>query len=177
MPLTGDWKGALKKLEDLPNEIRRRAQLAVLRAVVYYVSKVREGLLTQAPGGKAFQPLHPFTLAQRPGGGEGGKRLIDHADLLGAIAYSLAPDGLSGRVGVQRKVVNGKDLVNIARVQSTGAVIAVTQRMRAYLHGEGLHLKASTTHIIIPPSPFLEPVLVAERDAVTHIMQDALRGK
>ena len=55
----------------------------------------------------------------------------------------------------------GKE-VNIAAVHEFGCTIKVTPKMRAYLHRQGLHLKASTQYINIPPRPFLRPVLQSD---------------
>lgn len=43
----------------------------------------------------------------------------------------------------------------IATVQEFGCKIDVTPKMRAYLHSQGLHLKASTTQINIPERSFI----------------------
>lgn len=43
----------------------------------------------------------------------------------------------------------------IASVQEFGCKIDVTPKMRAYLHSQGLHLKASTTQINIPERSFI----------------------
>lgn len=43
----------------------------------------------------------------------------------------------------------------LARIHEYGCKITVTPKMRAYLHRQGLHLKASTTVITIPERSFL----------------------
>lgn len=43
----------------------------------------------------------------------------------------------------------------LAGIHEHGCKIPVTPKMRAYLHSIGLHLKASTTEITIPPRPFI----------------------
>lgn len=43
----------------------------------------------------------------------------------------------------------------LAGIHEWGLNIKVTPAMRAYLHGQGLHLKDSTTHIHIPERAFL----------------------
>lgn len=44
----------------------------------------------------------------------------------------------------------------LAGIHEYGCTIPVTEKMRAYLHGQGLHLKESTTHIRIPERSFCE---------------------
>lgn len=43
----------------------------------------------------------------------------------------------------------------LAGIHEYGCRIKVTDKMRAYLHRQGLHLKASTEHITIPERAFL----------------------
>lgn len=43
----------------------------------------------------------------------------------------------------------------LASIHEYGCKIEVTDKMRAYLHSTGLHLKATTTHITIPERAFL----------------------
>ena len=43
----------------------------------------------------------------------------------------------------------------LAGIHEYGCKIEVTDKMRAYLHGQGLHLKASTQYITIPERAFL----------------------
>lgn len=48
------------------------------------------------------------------------------------------------------------DIAGIGAVQEFGATINVTEKMRAYLHYTGLHLKPETTQITIPARSFLQ---------------------
>lgn len=43
----------------------------------------------------------------------------------------------------------------LAGIHEYGCKIEVTEKMRAYLHGQGLHLKADTKYITIPERAFL----------------------
>ena len=49
----------------------------------------------------------------------------------------------------------GSELEMIATVHEFGARIKVTDKMRGYLASQGLHLRAETTHIVIPERSFL----------------------
>lgn len=46
-------------------------------------------------------------------------------------------------------------VVAVAGIHEYGCTIPVTPKMRAFLHGQGLHIKDSTTHIKIPERSFL----------------------
>lgn len=51
--------------------------------------------------------------------------------------------------------IAGSEQEMIARVHEFGARILVTDKMRGYLASQGMHLKATTTHIVIPERSFL----------------------
>lgn len=60
-------------------------------------------------------------------------------------------DGKKVNVGV----LDNAEQAYIASIQEYGCTIRVTDKMRAYLARTGLHLKKSTTHIVIPERAFL----------------------
>ena len=47
------------------------------------------------------------------------------------------------------------EMAKIAKVHEFGCRIRVTPKMRNYLHGQGLHLRASTDYIVIPERSFI----------------------
>lgn len=51
---------------------------------------------------------------------------------------------------------DGTPVAKIAAVQNYGAQINVSEKMRAFLHYMGLHLKKTTGEIVIPPRPFMD---------------------
>lgn len=58
--------------------------------------------------------------------------------------------------------VKGTDLsfADLGAVHEFGVIINVTDKMRAYLHSQGIHLKADTTQIVIPARSFLRMPLL-----------------
>lgn len=62
----------------------------------------------------------------------------------------------------------------LAGIHEYGCKIAVTPKMRAYLHRQGLHLKDSTTHITIPERSFLRTGHDVHADKVLKIASLAL---
>lgn len=60
-------------------------------------------------------------------------------------------DGKKVSVGV----LGGGEQSWLAGIHEYGCIIPVTDKMRAYLHRTGLHLKATTTQIVIPERAFL----------------------
>ena len=61
----------------------------------------------------------------------------------------------------------------LAHIHEFGCVIQVTPKMRAYLHHTGLHLKESTTVIVIPERSFLRGGYDEKKDEVMK-QQDML---
>jgi hypothetical protein len=71
---TGAWSAARKILESGAKRIREAESRAVLQEAQFFRTKIVEGLRSGAPGGEAFQPLAPTTLAIRKlRGGKGTK--------------------------------------------------------------------------------------------------------
>ena len=164
--LTGDWS----KINSIFNPSKLRASMRQCAARVgnYGASEIKKGIVSGAPAGKPFKPLSTLTTSRKGS----SKPLIDKGDLVGSITYQVLSDSDSVFIGVKK----GKE-ANIAAVHEFGCTIAVTPKMRAYLHHKGIHLKAETTHIHIPARPFLMPVLLSPnfQNRVGEIYIEALR--
>lgn len=147
--LAGDWN----RLDEILNPARLAEGIrqAVVRVGNYGASEVKKGIVSGSPGGQTFAPLSPITIARKGS----SKPLINHGDLVGSITYQVI-DSENVFIGVKK----GKE-INIAAVHEYGCTIKVTPKMRAYLHYQGVHLKASTQMIYIPARPFLRPVLTS----------------
>lgn len=74
----------------------------------------------------------------------------------------------------------GSEQEMIAAVHEYGARIRVTEKMRGYLASQGLFLKASTTHIIIPERSFLragsERALADVQRKADQLIGDVIAG-
>lgn len=169
---TGAWSAARKILESGAKRIREAESKAVLQEAQFFRTKILEGLRSGAPGGEAFQPLAPTTLAIRKlRGGKGTKPLIRHGDLRNSITVVKEGDGVF--VGVLRstKSSGGGSLVNVAAIHEFGSrpiVLKITPKVRALLHAafrkagldapSGQRPSTGVAVIRIPPRPFLRPV-------------------
>ena len=169
---TGDWTAARRILASAPKRLREAQDKAVLQEAQFFRTKIVEGLRSGAPGGQAFQPLAPTTLAiRRLRGGKGTKPLIHHGDLRNSIAVVREGNGVF--VGVLRsaKSSGGASLVNIAAVHEFGSrpiVVKITPKVRRFLHAAfrkaGLDEKSGdrpstgVAVIRLPARPFLRPV-------------------
>ncbi len=169
---TGDWTAARRILASAPQRIREAQDKAVLQEAQFFRTKIVEGLRSGAPGGQAFQPLAPTTLAiRRLRGGNGTKPLIYRGDLRNSIAVVKEADGVF--VGVLRsaKGSGGGSIVNIAAIHEFGSrpiVLKITPKVRALLHvafrkagldaPSGGRPSTGVAVIRVPARPFLQPV-------------------
>lgn len=168
----GDWGRAADILKRANANVQQAVRRAVLQEAHYARAKIVEGFREQAPGGKRWAPLSPFTLAARVARGfRGTKALIDRGDLRNSITVLERPEGAF--VGVLRQATgaDGKSLYNVAVIHEQGAgpiIIPVSPQMRRYLHWKfragGMSDPPTYGNpvevivVIIPPRPFIGPV-------------------
>jgi hypothetical protein len=168
----GPWAKVGRLLVTAPRRLQAAFDKALLQEAHFLRTKIVEGIREQAPGGRAFAPLAPTTLAIRQFRGfHGTKALLVQADLRNSI--TVVRDGDRVLVGVLRSARNraGKSLVDIAALQEYGSrpiVVHLTPRARAFLHAAFRHagLDGPTSGqpgtgiavIQIPARPFLAPV-------------------
>lgn len=143
--LFGRWNFATLALVGAAGRIKRASDRAVMQEAQYLRKKIVQGMRTQAPGGVAFKPLEPQTIARRKRDGfTGSKALIRTGDMRNAIKVSKV--GAQGVfVGILRSARGGggESLVNLAAIHEFGAPRAK-----------------------IPARPFMQPVFEAERATI-----------
>jgi len=158
MPLIGNWNKIIKKMTSLSKTISKTAVATNLVIAQQIQSDIKTGIQESSPGGQDLAANHPFTVALKGS----SKPLIDKGDLIGNVTISpkLWVTFVGILRGTQKKGSSGKkvDLVNIAYMQENGYQIKVTDKMRGFLAFHGLYLKETTTHLIVPPRPFIKPV-------------------
>lgn len=139
----GPWAKVGRLLATAPRRMQAVFDKALWQEGQFLRTKIVEGIREQAPGGRAFTPLAPTTLAIRQFRGfRGSKALIVQADLRNSI--TVVRDGDRVLVGVLRTARNraGKSLVDIAALQEYGSrpiVVHLTPRARAFLHAAFRH--------------------------------------
>ena len=169
----GDWKALEEFFKEAPKRFQEAMDKAVLQEAQFFRTKIVEGIREQAPGGQAFKPLSPATLAVRKFlGFKGEKALLVRGDLRNSI--SVVREGSKVFVGVLRtaKTKAGQPLVNVAEVHEYGSrpiVIRLTPKARRFLHAAfrkaGLERPAGGKPSIgiaviqVPARPFLRPVM------------------
>lgn len=98
-------------------------------------------------------------------GPKGGKKLINAKPHGSKLTSRKASGGLRESLGVSHgidktglpKFIEVGSGIEYAAIHEYGGSIRVTDRMRAALHYEGIHLRKETNRIHIPPRPFLKP--------------------
>lgn len=167
----GNWEKALRILDAAPKRLAEAQQKAVLQEAQFFRGKIVEGIREQAPGGQAFAPLAPTTLAIRQFRGfRGTKALIHHGDLRNSVA--VVREGEAVFVGVLRSAQSrdGAALVNVAAAHEYGSkpiARKLSPKARAFLHAAfrsaGIEkptaggVKTGVVVSQIPARPFLGP--------------------
>ncbi len=153
----GDWK-KVEKL--LTGNLAARFQIAVYKATVknalLLVKERKKGIKSQAPGGQAFVRLAESTIRKKGS----SKALIDTGFLINSITQKILGD--KAFIGLLRTATNrsGDEIANIGAIMEYGATIN---------HPNG-------GVIIIPPRPFIHPVMAKYRDQVQKNYQEAIHS-
>jgi hypothetical protein len=197
---TGDWAKARETFDKMAVEMAAASQQSILQEAHYLRGEIVKGLQSQEPGGKAFKPLSPFTLAaRRLAGFRGTKALMVHGDLRNGIRVESLGKGKGAFIGILRtaKTADGKTLVNVAETQEFGAGpfrIELTKKVMRYLalvfkelNGEGaipkpfwlIKAKANAKKFLlikIPARPFIRPIfeVFAKPDDVKKRLEERM---
>ena len=152
----GDWEKAKRLLAQQPGaRLQRAVQQATVKAAILLVREIQRGIRSQAPGGQPFAKLADSTIARKGS----SKALIDTGFLIHSITHRILRD--RAFVGLLRTTVSrdGESMANIGAVMEYGATIPMP----------------NGTTVIIPPRPFLHPVMVQYRDEILDLYREALR--
>jgi hypothetical protein len=104
----GDWTRVGQLLSGAPQRVQAAIDKAMRKEGHFLRTKIVEGIREQAPGGRAFAPLAPTTLAIRRFRGFGGtKALIAGGDLRNSITVTREGDQVF--VGVHRTAPDRQD--------------------------------------------------------------------
>jgi hypothetical protein len=187
LDMTGEWRSAVRALQRAPHTMQRVTSQALRQEAEFLRKHIVEGIRDQAPGGKNFKPLSPYTIAMRTFLRlRGQKALIERGDLIRNVhVHKVDPSNVF--VGIMRSAStsDGKDLVNIAKIHEFGAgpfVIRLTPKMRAFL--AMVFRKMYVPHkpgrgggelvITIPARPFIAPVFEMYGPAVATRMRERM---
>lgn len=153
--LFGDWDKLDRFLQEAPRKVKAAGEVGGNRAGALLSKRIKEGLRSQAPGGKQLEPIQAWTAWTRKEGG-GTKALIASGEMLRSVTWKRVKGGVW--VGSNRRDASGK--YNLAAIHEEGRKIEVTPKMRGrFFYEFGSHIKPSTKYIYIPARPFIGPVI------------------
>lgn len=152
--LTGDWRRLDRLLRDAPGNLHSAAEVGQRRAGALLAKRIKEGMRSQAPGGRRLRPISALTAWMRTGSGT--KALIASGELLRSVTWKKVRGGVF--VGANRRDKSGRH--NLADIHEFGRTIKVTEKMRKGFVGVmGRRIRNETRYIHIPARPFIGPVV------------------
>ncbi|MHB9131142.1 MAG: phage virion morphogenesis protein [Armatimonadota bacterium] len=152
----GDWERARALLEHNPGaRLALAIRQATVKAAILLVREIQRGIRNQAPGGHPFVKLHDSTIDRKGS----SKALIDTGFLVNSITQRIMKD--RAFVGLLKTSTyrDGVRVANIGAVMEYGATIQ--------------HPSGAT--IILPPRPFLHPVMQQYRAHILALYREAIR--
>jgi phage gpG-like protein len=116
-------------------------------------------------GDPEWKPLHPFTIQRK----KSDKPLYDTgAHILNRITHKVEGDIV--KVGVF-----GESAL-VAAVHEFGCKIKVTEKMRRFLHTQGLHLRKDTEYITIPQRSYLRKTFDEQKDEIERLIGEEVKA-
>lgn len=152
----GDWETVRQRLEHQPGaRLALAIRQATITAAILLVREIQRGIRSQAPGGQSFAPLATATV-ERKGS---SKALIDTGLLINSITHRILKD--RAFVGLLKTSTyrEGESVANIGAVMEYGATIPMPNGVT----------------IIIPPRPFLHPVMQQHHETILALYREALQ--
>ena len=153
----GHWDEVKKLLAgNLGAKLAATLRQANIQNAVFLVREIKRGIRSQAPGGQQFVKLARSTIDAKGS----SKALIDTGFLMNSVTQQIMPD--HAYVGLLKTAMskNGDSLAMIGAIMEYGATIQ--------------HPSGAT--IIIPPRPFLHPVMEKYRPQVIENYREAIRS-
>lgn len=166
--LFGDWDRLDQFLRAAPERVKKAAEVGSNRAGALMAKRIKEGMRSQAPGGKQFEKLSALTLSRKTG----SKALISSGELLRSVTWKAIKGGVW--VGSNRKDGSGRH--NLAAIHEFGVTIKVTEKMRwKFIEIAGSPLKPTTRYIHIPARPFIGPV-ANDKEVRQEVLDEYVRA-
>lgn len=108
----------------------------------------------------------------------GSKRILKELDkLMEALGQKVEIDiGILGEQAYEKHPHSDLTMSHLGAIHEFGATIPVTDKMRNYLHYQGIHLKSNTTEVKIPARSFLRDTFF-NSEAKERLMDTAMLGE
>ena len=153
----GDWEKVKRLLEHQPGaRLALAVRQATVKAAILLVREIQRGIRSQAPGGQPFVQLAQSTIDQK----HSSKALIDTGFLIHSITHRILQD--RAFIGLLKTTTyrDGESVANIGAVMEYGATIPMP----------------NGATVIIPPRPFLHPVMVQYQPQIVDLYREALQS-
>jgi hypothetical protein len=155
----GEQRGSVM-ISGLVNGMQGRLKTGLKQAGMLMVRELKQNLKGSNPTTFFFRSPHKELRSRT-----GALRASINMKMDG-LGVSVGPGGSPGVYGA---------------VNEYGATINVTERMRAFLHANGIHLRASTTEMILPPRPWFWPTWEKNKDKAVNLIRkkvmEPVKGK
>lgn len=147
----------ISKLERMREQIPERGETWARNCAIEMQVLTLDHLENQGRGTGAPPPLSRLTLRSYSAtGGPDGSGIRNHLTL----EFHKRRTGFTAVLGIPE----GQP-ADVARLQDQGGIVPVTESMRGFLAAElNIHLRAETTHFVIPPRRFWTESLQKARD-------------
>jgi hypothetical protein len=163
------FKDKIARIKRLPVYVKETSEIIALKkalgVVIAYQTRIKSGL-------SSVKKLHPFSIDQKKKSGfsKPNVPLYGAGDSMSDTLYNLLEIHKPGEryeIKFSNKTHHDSRLsiAQIHYIHENGSVIKVTEKMRAFLHFAGLHLKPTTKIIRIPPRPvYKQSLKVAKKN-------------
>lgn len=150
----GPWEQALKGYLHLSENLQRALEREVRKMAVLLVREIKKGIVKGAPGGQTLAANKPSTIAKKGS----SKPLIDDGLLLSSIVEVIKGDRAFVGLLYTARNADGSSVANIGAVMEFGATITMP----------------NGTVVVIPPRPFLSPVMKLHVDTYLNNIKKAI---
>lgn len=148
---------------------------SALKSAAYYSQKaIKEGIRSQAPGGKPYEPLHLTTM---------DRAKLEYAltghnrrsyPVMGQLRQAVGYDSSQASDGIVTVGWLSKSASYIGKKQQSGFVNPFTERMRKAFFAAGFHPSARKRQVVIQPRQTFAPMVPRVQEISVQKMQEKL---
>jgi len=164
MKYSKNFKAIQSRLRRLPKLVNSAFETQIKKDAVAVIEEYKKGMRKNNFG---LEKLSPVTIEQkenqglpRPRAPLYGKGDLEKNSLINALSLRRIKNGWKIMRRRAKHYKADLPLNVLLAIHEHGAIIQVTDKMRAYLHWIGIHLKKDTTAIRLPPRPVYDKAVI-----------------
>jgi len=164
LKLSKSFEAIRSRIRRLPNLVNEAMDAQTKKDVIRVIEEYQKGIRRNNFG---LKPLSPATvdLKQKNGlpkphtplYGEGD---VEKNSLINALSFRKIKKGYRLVRRTAKHYESDIPLNVLLSIHEYGAIIRVTDRMRAFLHYIGIHLSENTAYVRIPPRPVVDKAII-----------------